>query len=176
MMKIVIPVLLALVGFVGGAGAAWFLKPPPEPEEEVCLNEEGEEVSGEACPKEGEEDAHAEEAADEHEEAKSEFVPLERQFIVPVVSEDRVSSMMVLTLSLEVEPGTVESVFQREPKLRDALLRALFEHAYTGGFTGDFTAEHVMRELRGNLLKAARAVVGPNVKDVLVADIIKQEQ
>jgi flagellar basal body-associated protein FliL len=172
MMKIVIPILLALLGFVGGAGAAWFLKPPPEPEAEVCLDEHGQEMTGEACAADEEaEDAHAEE-----EHADSEFVQLERQFIVPVVSEDRVSSMMVLSLNLEVEPGTVEAVFQKEPKLRDALLRALFEHAYTGGFSGDFTAEHVMRELRRNLKTAAQGVVGPTVRDVLVSDIIKQDQ
>jgi flagellar FliL protein len=180
MLRILIPVLLALVGFVGGAGAAWFLKPAPEPEPEPCLDEHGAEQPAEAC---AEEDGHGEEHADEHgddghgeEGGATEFLKLERQFIVPVVSEDRVSSMMVLSLSLEVTTGNVEAVFQKEPKLRDAILRTLFEHAYTGGFTGDFTAEHVMRELRRNLLKAARGVAGDSVVDVLVADIIKQDQ
>ena len=177
MLKILIPVLLALIGFVGGAGAAWFLKPPPEVEhEDPCIDAHGGALPEAECAEKmekehGDEDDHADDG-----DADTEFLPLERQFIVPVVSEDRVSSMMVLSLGLEVTIGNVETVFQKEPKLRDALLRALFEHAYTGGFTGDFTAEHVMRELRRNLLKAARGVAGEYVVDVLVSDIIRQDQ
>ena len=178
MMKILLPVLLALVGFVGGAGAGWMLKPaPPGPGDvETCVDSDGEERRGAVCAeiRAATEDPGAPYEAED--ESDSEFVTLDRQFIVPVVSEDRVASMMVLQLNLEVAPGSVEAVFQQEPKLRDALLRALFEHAYTGGFNGDFTAERVMGELRRNLLTAARGVIGTDVRDVLVADVIKQDQ
>ena len=175
MKKIVLPVLLAILGFVGGAGAGWWMKPPAE-EPQRCVGPEGEELVGEICDEilaDEEEDADPGASAGAED---SEFMTLDRQFIVPVVSEDRVASMMVLTLSIEVAPGAVEDVFQQEPKLRDALLRALFEHAYTGGFGGDFTNERVMRELRRNLLIAARSVMGEDARDVLVADIIKQAQ
>ena len=173
MKKIVLPMLLAILGFVGGAGAGWWMK-PPEDEPLHCIGQDGEELVGEIC-----EETLAEEEADPGEPTgaeDSEFLTLDRQFIVPVVSNDRVASMMVLTLNIEVAPGAVEDVFQQEPKLRDALLRALFEHAYTGGFGGDFTNERVMRELRRNLLIAARSVMGDDARDVLVADIIKQAQ
>ena len=176
MMKILLPVLLGLVGFVGGAGAGWWMQPKPEPDEMTCVDEQGEERVGEICVEIAEKAAEA--AKGEAEDASdSEFVELERQFIVPVVSEDRVASMMVLSLDIEVAPGNVEAVFRQEPKLRDAMLRTLFEHAYTGGFNGDFTAERRMKELRRNLLIAAREVAGEElVRDVLVSDIIKQDQ
>jgi hypothetical protein len=106
----------------------------------------------------------------------SQFITLDRQFIVPIVSEERVSAMMVLTLNLEVAPGKMEQAFRNEPKLRDALLRALFAHAYSGGFSGDFTAVHVVRELRANLLKAGREVIGADLRNVLIADMIRQDQ
>ena len=73
-------------------------------------------------------------------------------------------------------PGKVETILAAEPKVRDALLRTLFAHAYTGGFEGDFTAEHIMRELRKNMLVAVREVVGPDARNVLVQDIVKQSQ
>jgi hypothetical protein len=172
-MRIVPPILLALLGFVGGAGAGWWMAPAPATgPDDACVGPDGAPAPDADCP-----DApRADPGAPASESDDSEFVSLDRQFIVPVVSEDRVASMMVLTLSVEVAPGHVESVFQKEPKLRDALLRALFEHAYTGGFAGDFTGERVMRELRRNLLIAARGVVGDDIRDVLVADIIKQAQ
>jgi hypothetical protein len=176
-MKLLIPILLAVLGLVGGAGAGWYFKPMPVPEVEPCLDVDGHELPPEEC-------AVADDAMDpgEPEAAPmdgpdaSQFITLDRQFIVPIVAEDRVSAMMVLTLNLEVAPGRVERAFRNEPKLRDALLRALFEHAYTGGFNGDFTADHVVRELRANLLKAGREILGADLRNVLIADMIRQDQ
>lgn len=177
-----LPVILAVVGLVGGAAAGWLMKPPPPVEATPCLDAEGREVPpekvAEVCPPEagtaepaGEEEPPAPDPA-----AVSEYVKLDRQFVVPVMKDGAIDALMVLSLSVEVAPGTVEAVLSREPRVRDALLRALFDHAYSGGFDGDFTAEYVMRDLRKGLLKAARSVAGPDVRDVLVADIIKQQQ
>jgi len=180
-MKLLLPVLLAVIGLVGGAAAGWFLKPAPPPEPEVCLDASGAELPPEDCP---EHKAAADEAAlgeptpeGEGDPAdKSEFVKLERQFIVPVMADQKVAAMAVVGLSVEVAPGHVEDVLSREPRVRDALLRVLFDHAYSGGFNGDFTAEYVLRDLRRNLLTATRKVAGPNVRDVLVEEIMRQDQ
>ncbi|TVQ54499.1 MAG: flagellar basal body-associated protein FliL [Rhodobacteraceae bacterium] len=173
-MNILLPAALSIVGLLGGAGAGWYMRPAPPIPPEPCFDETGAELAAEVCAARRETEALTKtptEAGD-----SGAFVKLDRQFIVPVVSEDRVASMMVLTINLEVEPRGVEPVLALEPKLRDALLRAMFDHAYTGGFSGDFTAEPVMRELRGNLLLAARRVAGADVRNVLVADIIRQDQ
>jgi flagellar basal body-associated protein FliL len=175
-MKRLLPILIALFGLVGGAGAGWWLKPPPAPEAEPCLDAEGHEQEPDPCAADEAADEEALEAPYDGDYAElSEFVELRRQFIVPVVSQSEVASLVVLTLSLETEPGKVEPVLAREPKLRDALLRVLFDHAATGGFFGDFTAEPVMRDLRRNLRKAARLVAGPAVRDVLVTEIMRQD-
>jgi hypothetical protein len=176
-MKLLIPILLAVLGLVGGAGAGWYFKPAPIPVAEPCLDDDGRELPADACAAVQEDaDPGQPEAAPAQGPDASQFITLDRQFIVPIVAEDRVSAMMVLTLNLEVAPGKVERAFRNEPKLRDALLRALFEHAYTGGFNGDFTAEHVVRELRSNLLKAGREIIGSDLRNVLIADMIRQDQ
>lgn len=177
-----IPVILAVVGLVGGAAAGWLMKPPPPPEPEVCLDEAGRPAppdrAAELCPPvpaKAEEDGEPTPPPTDPKD-RSEFVKLGRQFVVPVMKEARMASMVVLGLNIEVAPGHVEAVLTQEPRLRDALLRVLFDHAYSGGFDGDFTAEYVMRDLRRNLLRAARRVAGPEVRDVLVEDIIRQDQ
>ena len=173
-MKLLLPILLAIFGLVGGAGAGWYLKPIPEPVAEPCLDAEGNPQDPAACAPEI--DPHAVEDAPADGPDASEFITLDRQFIVPIVEDDTVAAMMVLTLNLEVAPNSVENAFRNEPKLRDGLLRALFEHAYTGGFNGDFTADHVVRELRANLLKAGREILGSDLRNVLIADMIRQDQ
>lgn len=171
-MKLLIPILLALVGIVGGAGAGWYLKPAPPEAEGICRDSDGTVIEGTDCGA----DIAGPIAAPADGADASQFIMLDRQFIVPLITDDRVSAMMVLTLNLEVAPGRAESAFRNEPRLRDALLRALFDHAYSGGFSGDFTAEPVVRDLRRNLLDAGRQIVGPGLRNVLIADMIKQEQ
>lgn len=66
-------------------------------------------------------------------------------------------------------------MFEREPKLRDAFLQAMFLHAQSGGFDGAFIAPGPMADLRGALRMAARDVIGPAVHDVLVTEIARQD-
>lgn len=193
-MKLLLPILLAIFGLVGGAAAGWLMKPPPPPEAGACAapaegGDAADHAEAEAAGPPGEEGAAAEDCpppgADEAAKAEEDhadpatdsvFFEFGRQFIVPVVSDEKVAALMVLTLSVEADPGTANAVYAREPKLRDALLRVLFDHAATGGFLGDFTDKRVMRDLRDNLRAAARRVAGDIVRDVLVIDINRQDQ
>ena len=98
------------------------------------------------------------------------------QFVVPVLEGGRVGALVVLALSLEVPVGQTDLVFTREPKLRDAFLRVLFDHANAGGFRGSFTDAATLVSLRRALLEAARKALGADaVSDVLITDILRQD-
>jgi flagellar FliL protein len=166
-----IPVILALVGLGGGAGAGLFLRPAPAPEEHAAesadptkVGEHGQAAEGEATDEKG-----------EPEEGAPEYVKMNNQFVVPVVQDSRVAAMVVLSLSLEVEPGNTEAVYQREPRLRDVFLQVLFDHANTGGFAGSFTDGSNLIVLRTSLKEAAALVLGTAVRDVLITDIARQD-
>jgi hypothetical protein len=177
-MKLLLPILLAVIGLVGGAAAGWFLKPAP-PAEETCLDENGAPMDPEICAEkkaEEEDAALAEPAPAEPDGPPPEFFRFDRPFVVPVMADQRVGSLIVASLSLEVETGKLDAVNGREPRIRDAMLRVMFDHAYEGGFNGDFTADYVMKDLRRNLLTAARKVAGSAVRDVLVIEIFRQDQ
>lgn len=104
-----------------------------------------------------------------------EYVKLANQFVVPLVENGQVESMMVLTLSLEVNTGGGDAVFAREPKLRDVLLQVLFDHANADGFRGRFTDAEAMLPLRRALREAAMSVLPDTVSDVLIADIVRHD-
>ena len=187
-MKKLLPIILLILGGGGGVAAGKFLRPPPpEPEMvvEVHCAEEDEHCEEEAGH--GEEAAMADgdhapsEAGEDHGEEDAigsgelEYVALQRQMIVPIVSEDQVISLIVMSLSVEVQAGYTNDVYDREPKLRDAFLQVLFRHANTGGFTGAFTSGEKMSDLRRALNGAAQQVLGPVAIQVLVTDILRQE-
>lgn len=103
------------------------------------------------------------------------YVKLSKQFVVPVVADEKVAALVVMSLSIEIDASMMETVFLVEPKLRDALLRVMFLHANSGGFDGQFTGGEPMRDLRGSLREAARRVLGDSVSAVLVTDILRQD-
>ncbi|TNF20192.1 MAG: flagellar basal body-associated FliL family protein [Rhodobacteraceae bacterium] len=158
----ILPILLALIGIGAGVGAGLMLKPEAEP---VALEN--------PCG-----DLPAPEKAAKDETAAPtdvEYLKLNNQFIVPVVNEARVSSMMVIALSVEIPLGRSEEVYSREPKLRDAFLQVFFDHANLGGFTGAFTSSRNLDVLRRALRETAQSHFGDLIRDVLITDIARQD-
>lgn len=155
MIRKLLPLILGLAGLGLGIGGGLFLRPaPPEPTpEDIAAMEKA-----------------AEEAA-----APPEYVKLNNQFIVPVMEEGRVVSMVILSLNLEVEAGTSQEVYKVEPKLRDAFLQVLFDHANSGGFRGSFTDAANMVLLRKALLETAVGILDEKIHDVLIADLTRQD-
>lgn len=147
MKRILIPVILGLLGLVAGAGAGFFLKPAEEAEAETPAED--------VVP--------------------PEYAKLNNQFVVPLLQDGEVISMVILSLSLEVSAGSAALVYEREPKLRDLFLQVLFDHANAGGFRGSFTDGAALQPLRQALFEAAVTVLPDVVTDVLIADIVRQD-
>lgn len=173
MLRKLLPVLLALVGLGIGVGAGLFLRPGPEVGDHAT--EGAEPVPAGEHDDTATEEAEASGHEGDPEEGAPEYVKMNNQFVVPVVEDGRVAAMVVLSLSLEVAVGNTEAVYQREPKLRDVFLQALFDHANTGGFSGSFTDGSNLIVLRTSLKEAAALVLGPVVSDVLITDIARQD-
>ncbi|MDR0809021.1 MAG: flagellar basal body-associated FliL family protein [Gemmobacter sp.] len=146
MKRILIPLILVVLGLSAGLGAGLWLRPATQPEADA------------AAPR-----------------APAEYVKLPNQFIIPVLEEGRVASLVVMTLSFEAVPGSREAIYEREPKLRDAFLQILFDHANSGGFRGSFTDVTVLLPLRKALLETARGIMPDMISDVLITDIGRQD-
>lgn len=167
-MKKLLPLILILVGIGGGVGAGLALRPVPA-EDKVAQNctPAGDAMS--AKP-DGSQDETAQEASTQ------EYVKLNNQFVIPVVAGSAVESLVVMSLSIEVAPGSTETVYRHEPKLRDQFLEVLFAHANMGGFRGSFTDANNLGVLRRALLESARAVLGDMVTGVLITDLGRRDE
>lgn len=166
-MRKLLPVLLALLGLGGGVGAGLALKPAAPADVEAL-------ETGDPCGAPLTQTAGQVASTGPAPELQ-EYVKLNNQFIVPVVLDERVKALVVLSLSVGVEKGQSGMVFDREPKLRDAFLQVLFNHANIGGFQGSFTESANMAVLRRALNEAGRAVLGDTMGDVLITDLARQD-
>lgn len=176
MMRKALPFVLALTGLGAGVAAGLYLRPAAGSDDHATAKgHEAAALEDHAGP-----DGHgeAEAKAADHAEADGvspEYVKMNNQFVVPVVQDGRVAAMVVLSLSIEVEPGNTEAVYDREPKLRDVFLQVLFDHANVGGFSGSFTDGSNLIVLRTSLREASALVLGTVVRDVLITDIARQD-
>lgn len=174
-MKKLLPILLAVIGVGAGIGAGVMLRPPPAEVVEIQPCGDGTEMAKAASHAEGQAKDHGDEDAVDPEAELREYVKLNNQFVVPVVTESKVEALVVLSLSVEVGPGQKEQVYAREPKLRDAFLQVLFDHANMGGFRGAFTNANNMDVLRNALNEAAHKAIGDAISDVLITEIARQD-
>lgn len=172
-MKLLIPLVIALLGLGAGVGAGLALKPAPEEQPEAEAGCEHPPCDPEA-PDPFAAGGHDRPDAD----MELAYVPLQKPFVVPVFNGDKVIAMVVLSLSVEVpadhEPeAMVEAI---EPRLRDSLLKAMFLHANSDGFNGSFTTGRKIDDLKAALLASARQVMGQTgVYDVLITEIARQD-
>ena len=167
MIRKLIPIVLALVGLGAGMGAGLVLRPAGEP----AADHEADPTAGAEAPTE----VPAKALADIDPENAPDYVKLNNQFIVPLLEDGRVTSMVIVSLSLEVSKGMTDSVYAREPKLRDVFLQVMFDHANAGGFRGSFTDAANLVLLRKALLEMAKTTLGDLVTDVLIVDIVRQD-
>ncbi len=172
-MRKLIPLILALVACAGGAGTGYVLRPVPKA---AAMADHAPDTAAQGDAEAGHDAAPADGAdGEEHAENLPEYVKLNNQFVVPVLENGSVAAMVIMSLSLEVKPGSTETVFGREPKLRDVFLQVLFDHANAGGFRGTFTDGANLVVLRKALLEVARRTLGDLVIDVLIVDMARQD-
>ncbi len=167
MIKKLLPILLAVIGIGGGLGAGLLLRPAPEPsliDQEEGLLEPASRVNASEMP------PIAAEATGEQD-----YLELEDQFVVPVVENGRMKSLVLISLALETKPEEQEMIVENLPRLRGALLQVMFDYANIGGFDGPFTNSSRLERLRRNFFEVATSIFGEKVTDVLILEITRQD-
>jgi flagellar FliL protein len=104
------------------------------------------------------------------------FIDMERKFVVPLVRSNRVRSLVVVDLRLEVRASGESRARALKPKVRDAFLDTLYAMAVAGSFDGDLYSNNVQDEMRARLLQAARQLLQDDATAILIAELLRQDQ
>jgi hypothetical protein len=143
---------LAVIGVVlglavgGGAGSYWYMAPAGDAAASLLRSEH-----------------HA-------------FIDMERKFVVPLVRGNRVRSLVVVDLRLEVRSAAETRAQELKPKIRDLFLDTLYEMAVAGAFDGDLYSNNVQGEMRARLLEDARRVLQDDATAILIGELLRQDQ
>ncbi|NHK26327.1 flagellar basal body-associated FliL family protein [Parvularcula flava] len=186
MIKNLVGGIIMVIFVIGGAIAADALKPG-----EKRFFENAETGGGHGDEAEASADAHGE-PAKEKKTAKKDahggghgepamtgstaYYKFSRQFIVPVVSDSNVQSLVILDLNLEIEPNLAEDLYAMDPKLRDVIMTELIALSNEGRFDRRMTDPANYAEIRTRLLAAVQTIQQKGVRDVLILDMARQDQ
>lgn len=104
------------------------------------------------------------------------YMKFKRQFVVPVMKNGRIESLVLLNLNLELGPDAPPNTYTLEPKLRDSIMRELLALSHAGVFSHDLTSADTYDKLRAALLFASESIITEGVENVLILDLARQDQ
>jgi hypothetical protein len=182
MKALLFPIILSISAF-GGVFAADFLRggaPAPthtadEAHGEAAKDSHGKPVKdghGKTASHGGQKDDHGK----TYSVSDSDFIKFKRQFVVPVLSGESVEALVLLNLGLEVPSGKRDSLFQLEPRFRDAFIRELLQLSDDGYFSEEMTSPETYEVVRETLMRAAGQISGEDVTNVLILDFSRQDR
>lgn len=98
-----------------------------------------------------------------------------REFVVPIMGENRVESLIILNINLEADSSVSGKLFSMEPKIRDNIMTTLIELANDGTTMrtlGDIDSYETMRTM---ILMNLQKVLPTGIENVLIVDMGKQD-
>jgi len=167
MLKKLLPILIAVIGIGVGIGAGFFLRPNPETH---SVSQTEVNLSAPSYTSENEMPLIAGEITED-----LSYLELEDQFVVPVVKDGDMTSLVLITLALETKPSALQTVSDNMPRLRGALLQVMFDYANIGGFDGPFTNSSRLDKLRRNFFEVSQSIFGDDISDILILEITRQD-
>jgi hypothetical protein len=102
------------------------------------------------------------------------YFKFSRQFVAPVVRDGAPAAMIVLDVMLEMSPDAAAGNYANEPKLRDAVLRALLTQSANGELKGMLSDPSLLEATREAILKNVQEVIGDQALAVLLLDVAYQ--
>lgn len=172
------PVIIAaaaLVGAGGGAGVRMLAKGDPAPqahdETPPAQNNDhsGEDAAAPTIPRENKGKSGGAKHAKSAEPAA--YFKFSRQFVAPIVNDAEPAALMILDVMIELSPESGESIYADEPKLRDAVLKALLAQSANGDLRSMLTSPDRLEATREAILENVRTIIGDDAKAILLMDV-----
>lgn len=99
-----------------------------------------------------------------------------REFVVPLIEKERVSSLVILNINLEVDTSVAERLYLKEPVLRDSIMTTLVEIAGDGRTFQTMTSIENYETIRSMvLIDLQKRLPDDGILNVLILDMARQD-
>jgi len=104
-----------------------------------------------------------------------EYFKFTREFVVPIMRESRVESLVILNINLEVDASEIQKLFAMEPKIRDNIMTTLIELGNDGSTLESIATLENYESIRATVLLNLQKILPNGIRNVLIVDMAKQE-
>ncbi len=187
-MKNLIPALIVIICIVAGGIGGNFLRTSgggasdgaETHKAEKPKESPGKEEKGGHGKEEKAKDSHAKDsgAKDSHGEAAPsgvDYFKFTREFVVPVMRDARVDSLVILNINLEVDASILQKLFSMEPKIRDNIMTTLIGLSNDGTTLEAISNIDNYESIRATVLMNLQKIIPTGIENVLIVDMAKQE-
>jgi flagellar basal body-associated protein FliL len=192
-MKNIIPAIIVIICIVAGGIGGNFLRTSgggasagaEKHAGEKAKSSHGEEAKGGHGASEPAKDSHAKDShakdsgeKDSHGGGGSsgvDYFKFTREFVVPVMREARVDSLVILNINLEVDSSITPKLFSMEPKIRDNIMTTLIGLSNDGQTLEAISNIDNYESIRASVLMNLQKIIPTGIENVLIVDMAKQE-
>ncbi len=185
-MKHVITAVIAVACIILGAVGGHFLKtagaaPSSDAQETPDETEGKSDKSAKDSSKHPEEKAHGKKADGKGKDkglsgnSDTIYFKFSREFVVPIIRNERVESLVILNLNIEADADISQQLFSMEPKLRDNIMSTLITLSNDGTTFESITDVESYESVRALVLMNLRNVVASGIRNVLIVDMARQD-
>ena len=170
-MKQIVPSIVALLAIVAGGGTAHFLTSGSDAKPAAAAQKDDKHAEPKKQKKaHGKTDKHGKSDGSE-----VTYYKFSREFVVPMIENDRVQSLVILNLNLEVDTSISQELFSKEPVLRDNIMTTLVKLSSGGRTLNSITDVDNYETLRAMILTNLQNEVPEGIRNVLILDMAPQD-
>lgn len=108
--------------------------------------------------------------------AAAAYFRFSREFVVPVIERERVVSLVILNINIEVDSASSSKLFSEEPVLRDVVMTTLIEISGDGRTFQSMTSIENYETIRSMILAALqKKYPSMGIRNVLILDMARQD-
>ena len=180
-MKLILTSVVAIIFIALGSFAGVMLKAPSSAAAAGAEPSDGDYADKKGGEKKDEKGGDKKDAKKGDKYAKSggsggsEYYKFSREFVVPVMRNDQVKSLVIIHINLETDSATSDALFSEEPKLRDNIMTTLIELSNDGRTLEEPTQIDNYEMIRSMVLMNLKDGVAEGIKNVLIVDMAKQD-
>jgi len=98
-----------------------------------------------------------------------------REFVVPIMHDRKVESLVILNINLEVDSATSGKLFSMEPKIRDNIMTTLIQLSNDGKTFENITDIESYETIRAMIMMNLQKTLPTGLENVLIVDIAQQD-
>ena len=108
--------------------------------------------------------------------SESAYFKFSREFVVPIIQNERVASLVILNINIESDAALSDKLFSQEPVIRDVIMTTLIEISGDGRTFQSMTSIENYETLRSLILVALqKKFPDMGIKNILILDIARQD-